>query len=60
MGRRTATMSAINSRTAENIHDLLAYQVLDQAGNEVGTLHSFWADTALNAPSMSTLNAVVT
>ena len=37
-------MTALSSRSTENIHDLLDYQVLDQAGNEIGTLHSFWAD----------------
>ena len=37
-------MTALSSRNAENIHDLLDYQVLDQAGHDIGTLHSFWAD----------------
>ena len=39
-------MTALDSRTAENIHDLLDYQVLDQAGNDIGALHSFWSDPA--------------
>ncbi len=39
-------MTALTSKTAENIHDLLDSNVLDQAGNEIGTLHSFWADSA--------------
>ncbi len=39
-------MTALTSKTAENIHDLLDYNVLDQAGNEIGTLHSFWADSS--------------
>ncbi|MBE7157996.1 MAG: PRC and DUF2382 domain-containing protein [Rhodospirillales bacterium] len=43
-------MTALNSRTAENIHDLLDYDVVDQAGNAVGTLHSFWADPATGKP----------
>ena len=37
-------MTALSSRSAENIHDLLDFNVVDQAGNEIGTLHSFWAD----------------
>ena len=44
------TMTALSSRTAENIHDLLDYQVLDRADNEIGTLHSFWADHTTGKP----------
>ena len=43
-------MTALSSRTAENIHDLLDYNVTDQSGNEIGTLHSFWADPATGRP----------
>ena len=39
-------MTALTSKTAANIQDLLDYNVLDQAGNEIGTLHSFWADSS--------------
>ena len=43
-------MTALSSRNAENIHDLLDYNVTDQSGNEIGTLHSFWADPATGKP----------
>ena len=43
-------MTAISSKTAENIHDLLDYNVLDRADNEIGTLHSFWADPSTGKP----------
>ena len=46
MRHRTPTMTALSSRTSENIHDLLDYNVTDQSGSEIGTLHSFWADHA--------------
>ena len=39
-------MTALTSKTAENIHDLLDASVLDQAGHDIGTLHSFWADSS--------------
>ena len=39
-------MTALTSKTSENIHELLDYNVIDQAGNEIGTLHSFWADSS--------------
>ncbi len=37
-------MSLLNSKTADAAHDLLDYQVVDQTGEEIGTVHSFWAD----------------
>ncbi len=37
-------MTALTSKTADNIHDLLDYSVVDQNGNDIGTLHSFWTD----------------
>ena len=39
-------MTALPSKNADNIHGLLDANVVDQAGNDIGTLHSFWADSA--------------
>ena len=38
-------MNTLSSTTAEAAHNLLDYRVLDQSGTEIGTVHSFWADT---------------
>ena len=38
-------MTALSTKSADNIHDLLDYNVTDQSGNDIGTLHSFWADS---------------
>ena len=38
-------MTALTTKTVENIQDLLDANVVDQSGNEIGTLHSFWADS---------------
>ena len=37
-------MALLNSKTADTAHDLLDYKVVDQAGDEIGSVHSFWAD----------------
>ena len=37
-------MTALSTKSADNIHGLLDYNVIDQNGNDIGTLHSFWAD----------------
>ncbi len=39
-------MTALTTKTAANIQDLLDSNVVDQHGNEIGTLHSFWADSS--------------
>ena len=39
-------MALLNSKTAENAHDLLDYRVVDQTGGEIGAVHSLWADPA--------------
>ncbi len=39
-------MTALSTKSADNIHDLLDYNVVDKNGNDIGTLHSFWADNA--------------
>ena len=37
-------MTTLSSTTAENAQQLLDYQVVDQTGSEIGTVHSFWAN----------------
>ena len=37
-------MATLSTRSADTAHDLLDYQVVDQSGTEIGTVHSFWAD----------------
>lgn len=37
-------MALLNSKTADTVHDLLDYKVVDQVGEEIGSVHSFWAD----------------
>ena len=37
-------MALLNSKTADQAHDLIDYKVVDQTGAEVGTVHSLWAD----------------
>ena len=38
-------MATLSTTTAENSQNLLDRPVLDQSGTEIGTVHSFWADT---------------
>ena len=38
-------MSTLSTTNAENSQHLLDRPVLDQTGTEIGTVHSFWADT---------------
>ena len=37
-------MALLNTKTADQAHDLIDYKVVDQTGSEIGTLHSLWAD----------------
>ncbi len=37
-------MTTLSSTTAENAQQMLDYQVVDQTGAEIGTVHSFWAN----------------
>ena len=37
-------MTTLSTTTAENSQGLLDRPVIDQAGTEIGTVHSFWAD----------------
>ena len=37
-------MALLNSKTAEQAHDLIDYKVVDQTGADIGTLHALWAD----------------
>ncbi len=38
-------MATLSTTTADTAHTLLDYQVVDQSGADIGTVHSFWADT---------------
>ncbi len=38
-------MATLSSHTSETAQNLLDYQVVDQSGTEIGTVHSFWADS---------------
>ncbi len=42
-------MALLSSTTADNAHTLLDYQVVDKSGTDIGTVHSFWADTQTGA-----------
>ncbi len=42
-------MPLLNSKTADQAHDLLDYQVVDQTGDEVGSIHALWADPQTGA-----------
>ena len=37
-------MALLNSKTADQAHDLIDYKVVDQTGADIGTLHALWAD----------------
>ena len=37
-------MTTLSSTTAENAQQMLDYQVIDQTGTDIGTVHSFWAN----------------
>ena len=37
-------MKALNTLTSSSYHDLIDYNVVDQTGDHVGTLHSMWSD----------------
>ena len=40
----STVMTTLSSTTAENAQQMLDYQVLDQTGADIGTVHSFWAN----------------
>ncbi len=49
MAHPYTVMTTLSSTTAENAHRLLDYQVLDQTGVDIGTVHSFWANAQTGA-----------
>ncbi len=38
-------MANLSTQTTDTAHSLLDYQVVDQTGTDIGTVHSFWADS---------------
>ena len=40
----TQAMKMLNTLTSNAYHDLIDYNVVDQGGDHVGTLHSLWSD----------------
>ena len=38
-------MANLSTTTADTAHTLLDFNVVDQSGSDIGTVHSFWADT---------------